>query len=309
MSNSNIQNIQFPYILTKILIAYSGGLDSTVLVKLIQEYNPNIQIILAHYNHQWSDHSQVMSDHCEQWALSNNIPIIIGKSQSTGITNENTARQQRYEFLIQTAKDNNIQYIATAHHNDDQIETVLMRLFRGTGTDGILPIKQCRLLQDNIYLIRPLINIDNSVLQEYMNNLNISYIQDPSNTSLDIQRNRVRHQLIPIIEDLYPQYKQSINKFTAQVHAESQYIQTEAQSELQLLQTLDNKYLIAPFRTLNKALQYCIIKNILTSYNIPQINYILIHKLVTAINTHNKFKYNLPSNKFFEIKNLLFFVY
>src|SRR5262249_48782964 len=124
---------------------------------------------------------------------------------------EAAARQARYEFLAKTAHECGARYIATAHTADDQVETILFNVLRGTGLAGLAGIPRMRTLNESTTLIRPLLDFKRSEIISYLATLNQPYRDDETNQLLDYTRNRIRHDLIPILErDYNPRVRESL---------------------------------------------------------------------------------------------------
>ena len=178
----------------KVLLAVSGGMDSMVLTTLC--IKSGISIGVAHFNHhlrgQESDYDAAfVEEFCKKHSLSCHIQDLDPNILKKGNLQEN-ARILRYKFLRQLADKYQYQYIATAHHADDQIETFFINLMRGSGLTGLSSIPAIR---DNV--IRPLLFADRKTIAEYCTQEKISYREDSSNETDHYLRNRIRHLVIP----------------------------------------------------------------------------------------------------------------
>ncbi|GBG57255.1 tRNA(Ile)-lysidine synthase [Sporomusaceae bacterium FL31] len=191
----------------KLLLACSGGPDSLVLVHslyaLCSKYN--ISLAVAHVDHMFrgqdsAEDAEFVAAFCSQLGLpcyqtAINVPeyiVISGRSP------QDAARELRYQFLQQTANRLGITKIATGHHRDDQAETVLMNLLRGTGSTGIRGIRPAH---DNI--IRPLLGVSRQEIDQYCLEQGLTPRQDSSNLKTDYLRNRVRLKLLPDLQQHY----------------------------------------------------------------------------------------------------------
>ncbi len=197
-----------------IVIGVSGGADSLCLAHLL--LNSGIKLIPAHYDHQLrsvsaSQAEQVLSI-MTTWGLepeagSGNVREF-GKTNKMGL--EEAARFCRYSFLTAVAKKHNAQAILTAHHQDDQIETILMHFLRGSGINGLTgmrPIEVLPLLSEQIPIWRPLLDISKEEILDYCAKNQIYPIEDESNQDLRFYRNRLRYELIPKIEEIQPSFR------------------------------------------------------------------------------------------------------
>jgi len=186
--NFNINNIS-------ILIAISGGVDSIVLSNLLLDLRLKYKFTLsfAHFNHKMHNKANKMQLLCKNFALKNNVKIyndIISIPHNCNI--ESYSRNYRYGKLNKIALDNNIQFILTAHHYDDQVETLFMKHI--DNADWI----SCIGIREKYGLIRrPLIGIRKENLINYAKYNNLNWIEDPSNKKLNFRRNTVRRVLLP----------------------------------------------------------------------------------------------------------------
>ena len=182
----------------KIYVGYSGGPDSTALLHLL--YSNDISNIEAiHINHNLSSNSAEWEDHCKQTSKKLGIPCHVEsveiKIDGDGL--ESAARKARYKIFTKYLKEGD--QILLGHHSNDVAETFLLRLFRGTGVDGLESLNLKRGVGDG-YLVRPLINLTKENIMMYLRENNISYINDESNDGQEQDRNYIRNNIIPSIE-------------------------------------------------------------------------------------------------------------
>lgn len=204
------------------VIAISGGADSVALAFLAQFLlagrasdgvtNPSLArpandrpIILAHLNHQLrgaeSDADEAfVIDLAHRWRLPVETARINVAARAVGHNLEQTARETRYEWLTQIARRHRATWIATAHTADDQAETVLHHFLRGTGLTGLSGIAEELPLPGGIALLRPLLNVRRQELVSLLNQEKIAYRVDSSNLDRAFTRNRLRHEVIPLLE-------------------------------------------------------------------------------------------------------------
>ena len=200
----------------KIGLAVSGGVDSMVLLDIFSKISKehNLKLYVMHYNHKWRKESfrdaQLVRKYCEE----NKIKILYGESKGKIIKDEETAREQRYSFFKTAAKKFSLKVICTAHHRDDQLETVLFRLARGTGPNGLFPIKESRELTDGIKIFRPLLDIWKKDILNYALKNKISYIEDKTNLDVIYKRNLVRRKILPLLKKINPEAENNILTFS-----------------------------------------------------------------------------------------------
>ena len=190
-------------------VAYSGGLDSHVLLHLVSQLLPADKITALHINHQLSPNSSDWAEHCRNICASLNIPIIVETAtvvaEGEGI--EAAARKARYHCFDKHLQSGDL--LLQAHHTDDQVETVLYRLLRGSGVKGLAGIPQTRGLGEG-QLIRPLLPFTRAQLEVYAQSNGLQWIDDESNDDSRFDRNFLRNELFPLIEQRWPDYRQRI---------------------------------------------------------------------------------------------------
>ena len=198
----------------KFLIGLSGGLDSVVLLhamaKLRDQSGVSIQLRALHINHQLQDQAQNWEAHCLSLCAKLGIEFVSTKveiSRHSGL--ENAAREARYrEFEATLLID---EQLLLGHHRDDQMETLLLRLIRGSGSRGLSGIPRSRVLGAS-RLLRPLLDIDREELQSYAESEQLNWVEDHSNEDERFDRNYCRHSILPLIEERWPGYRESWSK-------------------------------------------------------------------------------------------------
>lgn len=204
---------EIPYLKQKkLLLAVSGGLDSMVLLHLFQELKCDIAI--AHCNFQlrgmesFGDQKFV-----QEYAEANEIPIFVTQFDTEAfakdykLSTQVAARELRYNWFYELLETQKFDYILTAHHADDNLETFLINLSRGTGLEGLtgIPVQNDR-------VIRPLLFLSRQEIENYAKANAIQWREDSSNASDKYVRNKIRHHLIPILKELNPHFMASFLK-------------------------------------------------------------------------------------------------
>lgn len=191
-----------------VLAAVSGGLDSMCLLHLLSTWGRanHVEVTAAHFNHQLrgplADRDEAfVKEICAEWG----IPCVCGRgdtralAKTEGLSLEEAARTLRYQFLEETRRQKGIATILTAHHADDNAETMLFNLLRGTGLQGLTGIPAFR---DGI--ARPFLQVSREELAAYAKEHNVPHIEDETNELDDAARNVLRHKVLPVLKELNP---------------------------------------------------------------------------------------------------------
>lgn len=205
----------------KIYVGFSGGPDSTALLHLLHSNNiTNVEVI--HINHNLSNNSAEWENHCrhisEELGFIYHAESVEIKIDGDGL--ESAARKARYKIFKKYLKED--EQILLGHHSNDVTETFLLRLFRGTGVEGLESLAVKRSVGDG-YLVRPLIKLTKKDILAYLDVNKINYIQDESNLEQEQDRNFVRNKIIPLIERRW-------NKASLSIFSASNFIKIKNQS-------------------------------------------------------------------------------
>ncbi|WP_322792221.1 tRNA lysidine(34) synthetase TilS [Bellilinea sp.] len=198
-----------------LVVGVSGGADSLTLLHLFCRLKMPVWVV--YFDHQLRPESKnellAVRQLAELWQAKGFISgqgDVRRLAENSHISLEAAARQARYRFLFETAERMQAQAVAVGHTADDQVETVLMHLIRGTGLDGLRGMEYRTTLQEfssTIFLIRPLLSFWRTEIEQYCRENGIQPLQDVTNQSLEFTRNRIRHELIPILQGYNPQIK------------------------------------------------------------------------------------------------------
>jgi tRNA(Ile)-lysidine synthase len=199
----------------KLVVAFSGGLDSCVLLHLLVQVNKTLpfQLSAQHVHHGISVNADTWADLCADTCQSLNVPFSFTKVQvnNQGIGLEAAAREARYNVLFQSDAD----FVLLAHHQDDQAETFLLQLARGAGVKGLAGMAA---VSDK--LLRPLLDMPRKALLEYAKQHRLAWAEDESNLETKYDRNFIRHEALPVLAKQYPAIRQTISR-SAQHMAEA----------------------------------------------------------------------------------------
>ena len=195
----------FPFLKVKrLFLAVSGGMDSMVLLQLFHQLNYEIAVLHCNFslrNIESDGDEEFVKHYCE----SKKIPLFIQKfdtkqfAEDAKISIQVAARKLRYDWFYEQLSDKNFDYILTAHHLDDSLETFLINLTRGTGLEGLTGIPA-----QNDKIIRPLLPFSRVEIENYMQENNLQWREDSSNASDKYFRNKVRHAIVPVLKVLNP---------------------------------------------------------------------------------------------------------
>lgn len=218
-----------------VIVAVSGGADSVALLHILHHLSVtwNWRLIVAHVNHQFrGDESDEEAESVRRLAKTFEMPCEIGNInvpeyiQRHSLNTQAAAREKRYQFLFQIAKQFNAQKLALGHHADDQAETLLMRLVRGSSPSGLsgMPIRR---MEQKVELVRPLLRIYKSELLEFCNERSIHFCEDSSNKERKYIRNQVRLDMMPFLQRWNRQLPESLNRLSSMMKDEDDFMESE----------------------------------------------------------------------------------
>jgi bifunctional protein TilS/HprT len=232
---------------TKLLLAVSGGPDSLSLLHVVQSVRGTgafADISVAHVNHHLREPASnieeaIVRRYCEEW----NVPVYVSSVPTAHIAEieksgiEETARKLRYQFFETLVETHGFDFVLTAHTANDQAETVILNMMRGAGVRGLAGIPPKRKL-GNSYIIRPWLDVTRSEISEYLREHRIIAAHDTSNDELTYQRNRVRHKVMPILAEVWPDRSpvKSLSSLATRMRELSHFLDQQARSELKKLE-------------------------------------------------------------------------
>ena len=196
-----------------LLLAVSGGQDSMALLKLLLDLQRlyKWKLHVWHGNHGWHKQSTQTAKELERWCKERNLNFTCEESTKTKLKTEEAARDWRYSNLVRLAqllskesKSQTINYVLTAHTSTDRAETMLLHLARGAHLGGLGSLRRIRTLKEHINLVRPLLPFSREDTAQICKEMNLPIWIDPSNSSLAFSRNRVRKEILPVLESLHP---------------------------------------------------------------------------------------------------------
>ena len=221
-----------------IVTAVSGGADSTAMLDALVRLGRR-SIVVAHLNHELrGEESDGDEEFVRQLAAARDLPVfteriaVADRAREKKGNLEATARQLRYGFLQRIAEENDAGFVLTAHTRDDQAETILMRLLRGSGAEGLRGIHPSRPLGDRVQLVRPLLDVSRAEILTHCDHYGLSFRTDSSNLSTELVRNRIRHELLPILGEFNPRIEETIARAGELIATDDDCLAQLAEAEL-----------------------------------------------------------------------------
>ncbi|MDC9714769.1 MAG: tRNA lysidine(34) synthetase TilS [Gammaproteobacteria bacterium] len=240
----------------KIVLALSGGIDSVALLHYLHAQHAN-NLRAVHCNHHLSKHCTEWDKFCSTLCQSlkihyTNIDLYLEKSSNI----EENARKKRYNLLSSDLKDGEV--LCTAHHKNDQAETLLLQLFRGSGVAGLASMPSVKTLGKGVHY-RPMLNIEKTEIIEYAKNNHLSWIEDDSNTDTSFRRNFLRLDIIPKLESVYKNLADALARSAKHQSEALRLTQDLAKTDIKTHQIISNNnrlnveclMQLKPYRTTN----------------------------------------------------------
>lgn len=220
---------------TRLIVALSGGLDSIVLLHLLSQFqlhHPNFTLLAHNVNHGLSPNADKWGQFCNAFCASLGVTLISSKvslEKKSRSSLEAIARDARYQCFKQKMQPGDT--FLTGHHQDDQLETLLLALKRGSGSTGLQGIRASQVFEQG-FLLRPLLIFSRQELHDYALRHQLQWIEDESNQNIDFDRNFIRQEISPLLKQRWPTMAKSVSR-TAQLCQEQQSLLDEvAQQDL-----------------------------------------------------------------------------
>lgn len=227
-----------------VVVACSGGPDSMCLLSLVNELKNelNLKIIVAHVNHKLRIESEEEKEMVENYSKEKNLifELLEITKYSNNKFSEEDARKRRYDFFNELIKKYNANVLLTAHHGDDLIETIQMRLTRGSNLSGYIGIKMIN-ENNNYKILRPLLSTTKENILNYLNDKNIPYRIDKTNEELKHTRNKYRHYILPFLKKENKKVHEKYLKFSKELIEYDNFVNTYIRNNNFIV---DNKIII-----------------------------------------------------------------
>lgn len=235
-------------------VAYSGGLDSQVLLHALSQVVPTNRLRAIHIYHGWHNDAAQWADRCQQICVQLGISsevIVVDAQPKHGESLEAYARQARYAAMTERLGKEDC--LLTAHHRDDQAETVLLQSLRGAGLRGLASMSEA-IPFANGFLVRPLLSFTRKELQVYAEDQQLTWIEDSSNTNLRFNRNFIRHQVLPLIQQRWPEASKTLARVAENAAEAHQLLEALAYEDwLKVRDSQSSNILISPLLNLMPA--------------------------------------------------------
>ncbi|QNS01850.1 MAG: tRNA lysidine(34) synthetase TilS [Buchnera aphidicola (Pentalonia nigronervosa)] len=277
---NSTQEIIIKYKNQSFLIAYSGGLDSTVLLYnmiQIKKNIPHIKIRAIHINHNFNKLSKKWIIHCKKTCIKHHVPLILAeinidkkiKKHTNNI--EEKLRIQRYNIIYKHLLPNEI--LLTGHHMNDQCETLILSLKRGSGPTGLSGMSDETKFGYNKKIIRPFLNITKKELKNWAYRNHLKWVEDTNNLNTDHDRNFIRHEIIPILEKRWPFFIKTCFRTSKICQQENIVKKILLHEKIQYFTEMHNSLRIHQFQNMNKNMCTELIRYWLFLNNIKTISY------------------------------------
>ncbi len=238
-----------------LVLGYSTGVDSTVLLHLLSKIK-DIKLIAAHLNHNWRGaQSKKDEEFARKMCKDLDVEFYTETLSDDIKKTETSAREERYKFFENCAKKFNAQGILLAHNLNDNIETLIYRIAKGTGLEGLRSIPVVR---DKIY--RPMLDISRDEIEKYAKVHKLKFREDSSNSDIKYKRNFIRHKVLPLLEEINPTYKNSLNNLITVANYECEIVDDKIEEVKELI-FKEGKIQTPVFAKLKKAYKIKILQN------------------------------------------------
>ena len=248
----------------QIYVAYSGGVDSQALlhtlacIKADGYLQANLRAI--HVHHGLSAYADNWLEFTKQQAFTFGVEyqgVQVNVQEKPQQSLEALARDARYQAFKEYSDENAV--IVTAHHQDDQLETLLLALKRGSGISGLGAMSEVRKFNAGRLIARPFLNVSRAEIERYASDKKLEWIEDESNADERFDRNFLRHQVIPLLQQRWPHILESVSRSTRHLREGQQLLEQTAEQDMQLAQFSEQSLAIEPLLSLTKPrLKKCI---------------------------------------------------
>ena len=220
---------------TPVALACSGGVDSTALVIIAIEALKRGKVapfVVFHVDHLTRPESSLEADVVRALCDGDGVPFVALTVAESGLvpgrSTEDLWRERRYRELARAASALGVRSIVTAHTQDDQVETVLMRMFSGSSLGGMSPEVRAGFSHDHLTLLRPFLSVTRRELEEVLRIAAVTPITDPSNADTAYRRNAVRHEVVPAVQRVFPGFEEALLRSVGLAEADARFCDRQA---------------------------------------------------------------------------------
>ncbi|MGF1799237.1 tRNA lysidine(34) synthetase TilS [Vibrio gigantis] len=217
----------------RLLVAFSGGVDSRVLLELAVQYAQvyDIECCAVHVHHGLSKNADRWAEQCQAWCDALSVSLMIERVSldiNSGESIEKLARDARYQAFEKHIKQGDV--LVTGQHIDDQVETFLLALKRGSGPKGLSSMAKVMPF-DDAYIVRPMLSVTRADIEASARDMALTWVEDESNQDVRFDRNFIRHQVTPVLTERWPSFRESVSR-SAQLCAEQEMLLDELLASL-----------------------------------------------------------------------------
>ncbi len=290
----------------KVIVGFSGGPDSVsmafVLSQLAKEYN--LELILAYFNHNWRPAEAIAEiDFSFDFAKKINALFYTKKAPENSIKTEEKARELRYAFFEEAMRELNSDVVFLAHNKNDNVETLIYRIIKGTAITGLCSIPEKR---ENYY--RPLLKITKEQIFDFLNKNNLKYMIDSSNDDTKYKRNLIRKKILPLFDEINPNYMTNIENLIKNAISTREIIDEELKNlKAELIE--DNAINREKYISKTKALRYEFLNDFVKDKlkchnykNIKKIDDFILNNKNSQISVNKELFLKIKRNKIFYIE-------
>jgi len=275
-----------------VIVALSGGMDSVALFHILYNLKDElgISVVCAHYDHGIRETAKRDAAFVQKLAEEYGVPFYLGEgnvpkyAKDESLSIETAARKCRYDFLYKIKEKINADFIATAHHKTDQVETVLLNIIRGSGTLGLTGMKN-----NNNGIIRPLLCVTREQINKYINENGLQYVHDETNDDVTYKRNSIRHELVPMLRTYNPNIDDAIVRLAEISSCDEDFINNYASKSMEeMFSFQNNEYILLkePFIKQHLSIKRAIIRMILGKINcLKDMSYNRLAEVLSFIET------------------------
>ena len=253
------------------VVAFSGGLDSAVLLHALaaSRASHQVPVVAVHVDHGLHADSASWADHCQAFANEFEIEfhgLQVDVDRQSGMGLEAAAREVRYAALTSLVQPND--WLLSAHHKDDQAETLLLNLMRGSGPAGLAGIGPIRSFSQG-WLVRPLLDVSRNDLEKYATGQGLVWVDDPSNDDQQFDRNFLRHEVLPQLETRWSDAAGRIRRSAALAREATLLLADLADTDLEHVSDRPDRLLIGKLKGLSPARQRNVLRQVVSSLVLP----------------------------------------